>query len=350
MYKNVLKIIRDAGYEGYLVGGSVRDMIIGRDTVDYDICTSAHPNEIKRIFSGHTVIETGIKHGTVTVIYEGTPFEITAYRSEKGYTDKRHPDKVIFGASLQEDLLRRDFTMNAVCYDGEKFIDPLNGTEDIKNRIIRAVGDPQKRFCEDALRILRGLRFAAVLGFEIEPDTSKAMYDNSCDISAVSPERIFAEFSAAAKGCYFGQVYITYYDIFARFIPNAIKEKQIFANATQATEALKALKADKKSIKKAEVYFTAPQAEPIELLRMYGKEYAYFLCEKRGSLNIMEKTLESGVPYSVSMLDISGNDIIPLTDDKTKTGKILEKLLDSVICGETENKRESLLKKAVDIL
>lgn len=351
MFRQVISKIRIRGYEAYLVGGSVRDMILGREIWDYDICTSAFPEQVKEIFSSHTVIETGIKHGTVTLIYEHTPFEITVFRTDGGYKDHRHPDSVKFGASLEEDLKRRDFTMNAVCFDGQRFIDPLNGKKDIENRIIRAVGDPKKRFSEDALRILRGLRFACVLGFEIEPETAKAMGEYADDLSVISAERVFAEFKKAAKGEFFGQVYKQYYDIFARFIPNAVNDKQVFKNYEEAVDALRKLKADKKSISLATAYFTAPKdADIITLLRSCGKENTAFICEKRGTTKLLNDFLASGAPYTVNMLDISGKDILPLIQDKSRIGTILEKLLDSVIAGETENKREILLKKVVDIL
>ncbi len=351
MYREVLEIIQHAGYECYLVGGSVRDMLMGVKTGDYDICTSAHPEEIKSLFKDHTVIETGIKHGTVTVVYKHTPFEITVFRSESDYSDHRHPDKVIFGAKLEDDLMRRDFTMNAICFDGVVLVDPLNGQRDIQNRVIRAVGAPEKRFEEDVLRILRALRFASVLGFTIEAETEKAMRKTDYDFKSISNERIFSEFSKAAKGKYFEQVYIEYYEVFAMFIPNAVRKKTVFANASEAVSALKALKADKKSIRLAEIYFTAPEfANPIILLRKYGYENAKFLCEKRGMLAELDKVMKSNIPYSVSMLDIDGNDISELTNEKTKIGAILEKLLDSVIDGEIQNKREILLQKAVDIL
>ena len=350
MYREVLEIIRREGCEGYLVGGSVRDMIMGMQTADYDICTSAHPEKIKSIFNDCTVIETGIKHGTVTVIYKDVPFEITVFRSEQGYSDHRHPDKVIFGASLTEDLLRRDFTMNAICFDGKNFIDPLNGLNDIKKRVIRAVGNPKKRFEEDTLRILRGLRFASVLGFEIETQTAMAMEAQAYDFEGVSAERIFTEFSKAAKGKHFRQVYIKYYDVFRKFIPYAAKTESVYLNAEDAVASLKALKADKKSVRLAEIYFSAPQEEPIQLLRRYGYEAARFICEKRGITEKLDRALKIGLPYTVAMLDIRGSDLITLTDDKTKIGKALEKLLDSVMSGETQNKREILLQKAVDIL
>lgn len=350
MYRDVIKKFNEAGYEAYLVGGSVRDMIMGRDIYDYDICTSAMPEEVCGVFPDGKIFETGIKHGTVTLIYRNTPFEITVFRKEAGYSDHRHPDKVIFGGTLEEDLVRRDFTMNAICCDGEKFIDLHGGITDIQNRVIRAVGDAEKRFEEDALRILRGLRFACVLGFDIEEKTLAAMKNHAYDIKNVSAERIYAEFKKAAEGNFFTDTYAKYYDIFKLFIPNSRPVKSIFESACEAEAALKALKADKRSIKLAKDYFTYYNCPPLTLLKNCGRDSAYYICSKRGDTKELEKVLSEGIPYNLSMLDINGNDILPLVDDKTKIHGILSYLLDEVCEGKLQNKREILLKKVVDIL
>lgn len=180
------------GYEAYIVGGCVRDKIMGIVPHDYDITASAMPSEIKSIFK--STADTGIKHGTVTVIIGNKPFEVTTFRSEFGYSDSRHPDKVVFINNIEEDLKRRDFTMNAIAFNPEKgFCDPFNGTEDIKNKIIRAVGNPTKRFKEDALRILRLFRFKSVLNFSIDKDTENAALELCGKISEISEERISTE-------------------------------------------------------------------------------------------------------------------------------------------------------------
>ena len=350
MYREVIKRFNEAGYQAYLVGGSVRDMITGHDIYDYDICTSAFPKEVYDVFPDEKIFETGIKHGTVTLLYKNIPFEITVFRKETGYSDHRHPDKVIFGAKLEDDIARRDFTMNAICYDGEKFIDLHGGITDIQNRIIRAVGDAKKRFEEDALRILRGLRFASVLGFEIEEKTLAAMRKSAYDINGVSAERIFTEFRKAAEGRFFSEAYKKYYDIFKLFIPNAAPIKSVFENAEKAEFALMALKADKRSTKLAKDYFTYYNCAPIKLLKNCGKENAYFICSKRGDTAALEEVLAEGTPYNLSMLDINGNDLLPLVKDKTKIHEILSFLLDEVTDKKLQNKREILLKKVVDIL
>ena len=159
--EKIIKMMNDAGEKAYCVGGCVRDILLGKEPHDFDICTSAHPEKTEEILKEFPVIETGIKHGTVTVLVDGEPFEITTWRIDGKYSDNRRPENVTFTPSLEEDLKRRDFTINAMAFDGEEVIDPFGGKEDLKNGIIRAVGDPNERFEEDALRILRALRFAS---------------------------------------------------------------------------------------------------------------------------------------------------------------------------------------------
>ncbi len=184
--------LRSAGYAAHPVGGCVRDRLMGREPGDWDVTTQAKPEQVLSLFS-HT-IPTGIKHGTVTVIIDNVSIEVTTFRRESGYGDSRHPDSVSFDTDLMGDLARRDFTINAMAFDKNgKVIDPYGGQEDIKNRLIRAVGDPQKRFSEDALRILRGVRFAAQLGFEPESGTAAAMKENAALVDKVAPERIKTE-------------------------------------------------------------------------------------------------------------------------------------------------------------
>ena len=195
--KNTIKALEDAGFEAYAVGGCVRDFILGREPYDWDITTNAKPEEIQKVFKksiyendfGTVAINTESKNERLKII------EITTYRVEEKYTDKRHPDKVKFTSKLEDDLARRDFTVNAVAYDGKKFIDPFDGQKDIKNKIIRAVGEPYKRFSEDALRLMRAARFAIQLNFTIEPKTAEAIKKNSNDIVAISKERARDEFS-----------------------------------------------------------------------------------------------------------------------------------------------------------
>lgn len=215
----VLNKLKEKGYEAYLVGGYVRNAVMNRDLSDIDITTNAFPEEVKAVFCDFNVIETGIKHGTVTVMVECVPVEITTYRAESTYSDNRHPDSVSFTRNLKDDLSRRDFTMNALCFDGEEIIDIFGGLEDINNKIIRTIGDAEHRFSEDALRILRALRFSSVLGFEIEENTAKAIHKLKYLLSALSVERVFSELKKLLCGKNVRKILVEYIDIFEYILP-----------------------------------------------------------------------------------------------------------------------------------
>lgn len=188
----ILKTLNQAGYEAYIVGGCVRDTLLHTLPKDWDITTSAQPEETKRLFS-HT-FDTGIQHGTVTVVLNHVNYEVTTYRIEGDYADCRHPSNVSFTKNLQEDLLRRDFTMNAIAYHPEEgYQDFFHGMEDIQSKTIRGVGEPALRFQEDALRMLRCVRFAAQLGFTVETETYTALCENKALIQKISVERIHDE-------------------------------------------------------------------------------------------------------------------------------------------------------------
>ena len=188
----IINTLQRAGYEAYAVGGCVRDTILNREPDDWDITTSAKPMEIKRLFP--VTIDTGIQHGTVTVLKNHVGYEVTTYRIDGEYADNRHPKEVIFTANLKEDLLRRDFTINAMAYNHEKgIIDEYGGLDDIRDGIIRCVGNPYDRFSEDALRIMRAVRFSAQLGYKIEEETSKAIVKLSPNLASISAERINTE-------------------------------------------------------------------------------------------------------------------------------------------------------------
>lgn len=191
--KYILNELYKNGYEGYIVGGCVRDHLMGKEPHDYDITTSALPEEVKEIFP-HTV-DTGIQHGTVTVIIDKTGYEITTYRIDGEYKDNRHPEEVIFTDRLSGDLSRRDFTINAIAYNDVKgYVDLFGGIDDIKRKVIRGVGESAKRFQEDALRMMRAVRFSAQLDFAIEENTLNALKENADLIRNISIERIREEF------------------------------------------------------------------------------------------------------------------------------------------------------------
>ncbi len=216
----ILAKLEAAGFEAYIVGGCVRDSLMGKQPHDFDITTSALPEETMAVFEGYKVIPTGLKHGTVTVLADGEPIEITTYRVDGEYADGRHPDEVRFTRSLSEDVSRRDFTMNGIAYSPTRgLFDEFNGAEDIRRGLIRCIGDPDKRFSEDALRILRALRFSAVLGFEIEQDTAQSIRRNVGLLKNVSGERILVELSKLLCGSNCGAVLRGYPEVFAQVIP-----------------------------------------------------------------------------------------------------------------------------------
>ncbi len=216
----VLDRLENAGYEAYVVGGCVRDALMGKTPHDYDICTSATPTETKAVFADCRYLEMGIRHGTVTVLWENEPLEITTFRVESGYSDGRHPDNVSFTQSLVADLSRRDLTINAMAYSPRRGLaDPFKGQSDLNGRLLRCVGEPTLRFEEDGLRILRTLRFAATLSFAIEPTTAEAVRRLAPRLSIISAERLAVELKKAIVGDSFPEVLLAFAPVFCQLLP-----------------------------------------------------------------------------------------------------------------------------------
>ena len=190
----LLDALHAAGYAAYAVGGCVRDSLLGRTAHDWDLCTSALPQQVMELFGAEQCIPTGVQHGTVTIKYGGQLYETTTFRTEGSYTDGRHPDEVQFVPDVREDLARRDFTINAMAYnEAEGLVDPFGGQKDLQNGLLRAVGEPQQRFTEDALRILRLYRFAARFGFALDTATARAARQLAPHLDCISAERIQEE-------------------------------------------------------------------------------------------------------------------------------------------------------------
>ena len=380
----IIDRMNKSGYSAHVVGGSVRDSLIGRELGDFDITTSALPEETKAVFDGCRIIDTGIKHGTVTLVLEGVPYEITTYRVDGDYKDNRHPECVTFTASLEEDLARRDFTVNAMAYDPTRgIVDPFGGRDDAEKRIIRAVGDPYRRFDEDALRILRALRFASVLGFEIDDTTAKAARELSANLSSISKERIYTEFKKLIMGKSAIDVLTDYADIIAvaldGFKIGDLPDKERFSCAdyltrlaaifdmnsadpiSSADRVLTALKTDKFtrihtiSVLKAykESSFST-EKEALLFLARHGKEAV----EGALALGLLEGVfgdkecenltlaLNSGTPYTISGLAVRGGDLSSIGIKGEGIGETLTRLLYAVINGEVENDKEALLEFA----
>ena len=215
-----LSLLEACGYEAYAVGGCVRDSLLGRSPNDWDVTTNATPEQMKTCFEGFRVIETGIQHGTLTVIVDGMQLEITTYRNDGEYLDNRHPVKVTFSEKVEDDLSRRDFTVNAMAYHPQKgLVDLFGGRGDLEAHVIRCVGDAKTRFEEDGLRILRAIRFASVLDFDIEKNTAKAVHDCKNLLSGIAAERIREEFCKLICGGGAVRILREYIDVIAIFLP-----------------------------------------------------------------------------------------------------------------------------------
>lgn len=217
---SILQILTQNGFDACVVGGCVRDSLLGKKPKDWDVATSAVPEETEKALAGFPVIETGLKHGTVTVLAASLPVEVTTYRIDGAYSDGRRPDRVTFTRLLREDLSRRDFTINALAFrrTGE-LVDEFGGREDLRGRVVRCVGDPDLRFREDGLRILRALRFASVLDFSIDAETSRSIHENRAMLDGIARERIRAEFVQLLCGPGAERVLRDWRDVIAQFIP-----------------------------------------------------------------------------------------------------------------------------------
>ena len=219
----LLQKLRGAGHTAYVVGGCVRDSLLGRTPGDWDICTSAKPEEMRQLFADKQLILTGEKHGTVAVVLHGKPYEMTTYRLDGDYRDHRHPEKVQFVDELSLDLARRDFTINAMAYaPGGEVIDLYGGQADLKAGIIRCVGDADARFAEDALRILRALRFAARLDFTLQPATAAAALAARDTLQTVSAERLYTEIDGLLSAPFAGKILAQYGEILAGAVPEIL--------------------------------------------------------------------------------------------------------------------------------
>lgn len=364
------------GFEAYLVGGCVRDMLMDIPPHDYDITTSAPPEIIISLFP--KTVPTGIKHGTVTVINSSYAAEVTTYRTDGEYSDHRRPESVTFVKNLKEDLARRDFTVNAIAYNKKEGLkDFFGGREDIKNKILRAVGEPEKRFREDSLRILRLFRFASVLGFKSEKDTLDAALKCAPLLESISAERISSELKKAVNGKnpaslkpltdIGGLRFIGIENPEYSKIPPLQSEGLalfgfLYSGADDLMSALEFLKPSNKEKKLAKNLLTLlPLSFPqnkTEIKEMLFKtdvssvekylyfEKHYFGTDSENALNMLREILENGEPYRISDLEIGGRSLIKLGISGERAGETLEYLRKCVTADPTFNRREILLQKA----
>ncbi len=216
----LMQRLNRGGYEAYVVGGCVRDALMGTRPHDWDICTNALPEQVLDLFHDHRVAKTGLQHGTVMVVRQGVGYEITTFRTDGVYSDHRHPDQVSFVPSLDQDLARRDFTVNAMAYHPDTgVVDLFGGREDLKQGVIRCVGQAEERFEEDGLRLMRALRFASRFGFRLEEDTASAIHRRLELLDSIAAERIFSELKGFLCGKGVEALLVDYRDVFARILP-----------------------------------------------------------------------------------------------------------------------------------
>lgn len=380
----VIGKIREHGFEAFAVGGCVRDTLLDREPGDWDITTSARPEEIKGIF-GKTV-DTGLQHGTVTVIKNRSGYEVTTYRIDGEYHDGRHPESVEFTSNLKEDLKRRDFTINAMAYSHETgIVDEFGGMDDLKNKVIRCVGLAHDRFTEDALRILRAIRFAAQLGFEIEEETYRAISDIAPNLKMVSKERIQVEMTKLLLSDHPEKVlmveatgispYVTadFPAVFGRLgiakLKTLPKEKSVrwagflrHMNPAKVRAILKGLKLDNETIDNARMMVEAAQTPLVPekpqirrfLSRMsrYQFEGCLLLKELDGREQVAEirrlwqEIEEAGDCISLKNLAVNGGDLMRAGMKQGKEfGEILAWLLELVLEEPALNEKEVLMEK-----
>ena len=383
--ENVLNILHENGFEAYVVGGCVRDSIMGKIPSDWDVATSAKPDQILLCFNNRKTIETGLKHGTVTVVINKMQIEITTYRIDGEYSDNRRPDEVLFTDKIKLDLRRRDFTINALAYNKSGIIDLFGGLDDINNKFIKCVGAAGERFNEDGLRILRALRFASVLNFDIEENTSSSIFRNKALLNNISMERINIEFSKLIMGSNYRKILIEYREVIEVFLPeiqvltedefkyrlNAMKvlnsltlRLAVFLYNTDATDKiLMNLKYDNKTIKTVKILVENINGrinhDPVNVKRWLNKinyvNLNYLIKIKKSLFDsefyeleetekIMNEIIRTKQCYSLETLAINGQDIIDAGVPKGKNiGIILDIILSEVIEGKLVNEKDSLL-------
>ena len=402
----LLDTLHAAGYAAYAVGGCVRDSLLGRTAHDWDLCTSALPQQVMELFGAEQCIPTGLQHGTVTVKYGGQLYETTTFRTEGSYTDGRHPDAVQFVPDVREDLARRDFTINAMAYnEAEGLVDPFGGQKDLQNGLLRAVGEPQQRFTEDALRILRLYRFAARFGFALDAATARAARQLAPHLDCISAERIQEELAkllaAPQPGAYLEPAVLAV--VLPELTPAALDAAKPVVNACPAGEenlpvrwaallgalgeadtrrVLKRLRCSNACIEETAVLVRETAGEGVcgsfseekasahpgdiplrQLLGRYGLCTVERLCALCAALHPQAapacalaaqraRQLEAdGVCCRVSQLAVNGRDLMAAgipADPALR--RVLEALLDGVIRAEYPNEKPALLAAAQKII
>ena len=360
---DILRALREGGYQAYLVGGCVRDRLLGFTPGDYDICTSALPEEMKTCFGeGFRTYDSGIKHGTLTVLRGETSAEVTTFRLDGGYTDGRHPDAVSFTRELAEDLSRRDFTVNAMALSSDgQIVDLFGGRADLAAGVIRAVGEPAVRFHEDALRILRALRFASRLGFEIEDKTSRALHECAHLLSRVSRERIATELFGIVMGKGAAEIVDEYADVLtcAGIVPAPIDNALPFDRIIRMAALLRGDREGACSLKLSNKFrdeitdlidnydtvLPTDESSALYLMNRIGYEGALRLCRLRGDAGeAVISAKKGGKPYTVGALAVNGSHLMQAGYSGKELGQTLERVLHAIMDGELTNRKDEILK------
>ena len=383
--EEILEMLTASGFDGYLVGGCVRDAAMGKAPHDYDITTNALPEQTKTVFEkDFKVIETGIKHGTVTVLAHGEPIEITTFRIDGEYRDNRHPESVSFTSDITEDLARRDFTVNAMAFSPKKgFVDPFGGLDDISRRIIRCVGEPDKRFHEDGLRILRALRFAATLGFDIDEATAVSIHKNKDLLRGISAERIYTELVKLLSGDFAQGILRDFSDTIKVFAPNTDssasantvaslpKDKNLRLaaflslsgkeNAEKFMQSMKTDTASRREVVHLVALLDGEIPDDRIAVKRFAAENGIFASLKFAELakaagkgtdfdkfcGVIRRISEEGQCISIKQLAVNGSELADVGIPSGKaTGQVLSALLDMVIAEKIENEKSILLNEA----
>lgn len=346
--KNVLYILnklKQNYYKAYIVGGCVRDYLRGVDPYDWDVTTDARPDEIIKLFDNFNLVTNGIKHGTVGVVINCVVYEITTFRQDGNYTDNRHPDNVEFISNVYGDLQRRDFTINAIAYNpDEGLVDYFGGIADIENGIIKCVGNPNIRFKEDALRIMRAIRFSAVLRYEIEPNTKKAMFSNKNLLLNIACERIVIELNKIINCDNYCEILEEYREIMPP-IENIIYTDEFIVRLALLfeTSTMKKLRYDNKTIKMVKTIQEIDNNINVrKIVTKVGTEIFIYWCDYKYALTSDTKYLDYKKSLPID-LQIKGNDLIAVGfKNGSNIGDTLDKLLDDVIAGKVVNEHKIL--------
>lgn len=386
--QQILQRFDQHGFRGYVVGGCVRDSLLGKAPTDWDICTNALPEQTKQIFADCRLIETGIAHGTVTVLFDNQPFEITTFRLESGYSDHRRPDSIRFCTDLQQDLARRDFTINAMAYHpAAGLVDPFGGQEDLAQHTLRCVGQAEERFEEDALRILRAMRFLAQLGFSADDCCCRAMLQKKHLLQTISSERIFSEVSKLLMGNFCADVIAQFADtilqLFPSLSPASVQDAAAFIRHScnrlpiryalllhsltekAASEELRRLKADNRLredvcllIKHIELPIVCERIFIKKQLHKLGEGHFLALLDFLSALHFSDKemlqtldrtsllaqqVLREHPCLQLSQLALSGKDLMQMGYPQGKMiGELLNALLNAVLEEKTANTPNAL--------